>query len=90
MANDVDNDNYENNVSAFLEKDSVHLGPYKENETKENKNDNENENNNDNNKKNEKENENQNKENNYVLMGKENSKSINSELMSETELISSS
>ena len=81
MSNDVDNDNYENNVSAFLEKDNVHLGPYKENETKENKN----ENNNNNNKKNEKEN--QNKENNYVLMGKENSKSKNSELMSETELL---
>ena len=67
MAHDVDNDNYENNVSAFLEKDNVHLGPYKENETKENKNDNENEN--------------KNKENNYVLMGKENSKSKNSELI---------
>ena len=99
MANDIDNDNdnYENNVSVFLEKDNVHLGPYennqKENEindknVKEKQNQNENDNkenidiNNNENKKEEDK-----KKPNYILMGKESSKSKNSELMSETELL---
>ena len=109
LANDIENDNYENNVSDFLEKDNVHLGPII-NEQKEKEQDNNKE------KENEKDNKNidikeekskkedindkKQKENNdkkeekkdsnnkhYILNKKDSSKSSNSELMSETELI---
>ena len=99
MANDIDNDNdnYENNVSDFLEKDNVHLGPYENNQKepeindkneneKQNQNENDNKENIDNNN-NENKKEEDNKKPNYVLIGKESSKSKNSELMSETELL---